>query len=731
MHIELSNEAAEKLAFNPAGAIVDAKGDFFQRRCAAELAALPALTGDGAFSQKPGVELLLEWAKAQAAREEVDPGYIEVTPYREVDFSDESGFKRAELKCRLRWHNGKQTYNPAWEREVVRPIKGKKGKKGEVEEVLGNEIAWTIVEGAPYLRHVRRLLTVEVQEGVVQLDNPDMPCKVVDEFEGRTDDLRPTKIRLAPDVDHKTLCSLGIHVDVQGWGRWREIMRAQAGANARQITVYCTPAKGWIKFPGCDAAHYVFGDRVVAPRGAPELRATTRGGNGPADPIGVQTQGTFQAQKDAMALVLRNPDMAALLGFSASSALLGLIPEMEAGIVHLVGGSSRGKSTALKVAASLIGSADGPKEANAYVQSWNSTENAMEGPLEARSDAPSFYDELYELPRNVDILALLYRATNGRGKRRMTKEIEARMVKVWKTQILSTGEGSFASRIAQEGHEYFPGGLQFRVIELLIDLVDFWADVAAQAELPNHGVYGDLVARHRSSAPTAAGRVIEGIELELKANHGHFWERWIASLQDTRGLDEARSWFEQERAALQSHIPENANPIFVRRAKHIAASMAGLRGIVSVFGYSAEEQAKVLDASRAWSIQHMWAAGLDKMGQEGDSIYSRFEDWLMANEVQFYRVSDRHDPVGSTVGWIDRDGSAAVLGAELSKIAAGLKIDLGRLERSMLASGWEKSRRRHPRSGKHGNPLSVWTAKQHFNAPAGAVASAEEVFGVP
>lgn len=729
MEIVLDHEASEALAFGKA--MIDAEGRVMRPASLAHIASLPALTENGRLLQKAGPELLAQMFAKALEKTEIDPGNRLCFPYREIDFEGE---KRV-LYYRLPYQNGSHTFNPRWNRDELEQPKGGKGKDGSIP--LAPIIASKDID-APYLYHKRRLLTVDIQDGLVQLDNPEMPAQVVDEFEGRTDDLRVVPIRLAPDADHKVLCNFGFHADQASMGRLREAMRAQAGAHAHLDEVYCTAAKGWVRFPGCASAHYVFGDRTIAPAGGPELRAIARGGTGAAAPMGVSTAGTWAGWKRAIALALRNPAIAALSGFSCSSAMFGLNKEMEAGIVHMVGGSSTGKSTALKVCASFVGSAEGPREATAYIQSWNSTENALEAPLSARSDAPSLYDELYELPQNVDVLALLYRVTNGRGKLRMTKEAEARLPRDWKTQVLSTGEGSFASRIAQDGHEFFPGGLQFRVLELHVETIPFWSHVSEEAAKPSHGAYGFLVDESRATAPTAAGRIIEALESSLQRNHGHFWERWIALLQSADGGAEAERWFEQERGALEALIPAGANPIYVRRSKHIAAAMAGLRGVLRICEFGETFDREVLAAAREWAREHLWPAGLSIIGGESGDLHERFQDWLLSREGEFLRVGAPFGPGRPSLGWIERDGGCAIPGADLRKIAAELKIDCGRLEKSMSAHGWEKARKRHPSGGRDSAPQRVWHAKGLFRPSqknglpvleVGEIESAAEAFG--
>lgn len=54
---------------------------------------------------------------------------------------------------------------------------------------------------------------------------------------------------------------------------------------------------------------------------------------------------------------------------------------------HIVGGSSSGKTTALRVAASVVG----PPE---YAREWRSTANGLEGVAVLHNDATLFLDEL-------------------------------------------------------------------------------------------------------------------------------------------------------------------------------------------------------------------------------------------------------------------------------------------------------------------------------------------------
>ncbi len=648
-----------------------------------------------------GAEALARWALGALEGEPVDPGERILFPYaeKEIEFLGEK--KAVSLRYRLKYQKGANTFLPRWEREEIEAPKGKGA------DPLGPVPAWKEVPGLPYLWHERTLLIVDAKDGEALLDSPESPARVEDELAGITDDLRRAPLRLSPEADHKVLCAFGYQVSAENMGRWREAMKGMRGRNSEGGRIYGTYRKGWIRFPGQEFPHYVFGDRVIAPEGYPELRAVNRSSHGAAAADGISLGGTFGAWREAMASILLNPDFAALAGFAASSPLLARVSGMEPGVIHLVGGSGRGKSTSQKAIASLIGSAEAPSEATSYIQSWRVTENALEGPLESKSDAPALYDELHMLPAKTDILSLLYMAANGRGKGRMTKEIESRMVKTWKTQILSSGEGSFANRLREAGYDDLPGGLQFRVIDLHIESVPFWSHAISEAEKEGYGAYGEMVRRRSPSSPTRAGRVIESIEAELLESHGHFWERWIRRLQTREGFEAAKEAYERERASLP--IPAGASSIYARRSKHIAAAMAGLDGILAVCGFGDELAARIRAGARQWAIESLWPAGLSSiLGSEADDIAERFNDWLSSNEALLYYPDDPR-PIKETIGWIGKGGACALTIPGLKAAAArSLKIDFGRLEQALAREGWEKARKRHPRGGRAASPTLVW-----------------------
>lgn len=133
--------------------------------------------------------------------------------------------------------------------------------------------------------------------------------------------------------------------------------------------------------------------------------------------------------------------------FSISSAfaapLLHLIG-METTGFHFFGDSSQGKTTLLKLAASVYGSPD-------YVRTWRSTDNALESIAAAHSDGLLILDEISQCdPRMVGDIA--YMLGNGKGKARANDRGGAKSNAFeWRLLFLSTGEKTLQQHMAEVG----------------------------------------------------------------------------------------------------------------------------------------------------------------------------------------------------------------------------------------------------------------------------------------
>jgi hypothetical protein len=122
-----------------------------------------------------------------------------------------------------------------------------------------------------------------------------------------------------------------------------------------------------------------------------------------------------------------------LLAISAAFASLLLhLVGAESGGLHFVGESSCGKTTALRVAASVFG-------APAYLNRWRATANGIEALAMMHNDTLLVLDELAQIdPREAGEIA--YMLANGTGKTRANKNGMAKLRYEWRLLFLSAGE---------------------------------------------------------------------------------------------------------------------------------------------------------------------------------------------------------------------------------------------------------------------------------------------------
>ncbi len=132
----------------------------------------------------------------------------------------------------------------------------------------------------------------------------------------------------------------------------------------------------------------------------------------------------------------------------------------ESGGLHFVGESSTGKTTALKVAASVFGAPD-------YLQRWRATTNGIESLAALRSDTLLVLDELAQVdPKEAGEIA--YMLANGSGKARAGKNGTARTRQEWRLLFLSAGEVGLAQHIREAGKKA-KAGQTVRLVDVPAD----------------------------------------------------------------------------------------------------------------------------------------------------------------------------------------------------------------------------------------------------------------------
>lgn len=207
------------------------------------------------------------------------------------------------------------------------------------------------------------------------------------------------------------------------------------------------------------------------------------------DPHQCCTKGTLEEWQINISKLAESHEylvLAICIGFSGQ--ILELLDHKGSGI-HFKGGSSKGKSTALKTASSIW---DNPEK---YYRTWRNTSNALEKTAFSHNDGLLILDEIGEIPLSKELGSIIYMLVNGMSKSRMNKESELQDNFQWKLVFISSGEKT-VSEMMQEVGQSTKLGQETRLINIDIDdskfgifnEVTFAKDAATQANLLNCNV---------------------------------------------------------------------------------------------------------------------------------------------------------------------------------------------------------------------------------------------------
>lgn len=212
----------------------------------------------------------------------------------------------------------------------------------------------------------------------------------------------------------------------------------------------CTDRLGW------HGKAYLLPDRAYQVSGEPIVFQNAHG----LEPAFVES-GSFDSWRDSVAAPASGNSR---LVFSIRLALAGPLAQLvgeDSGGFHLRGASSIGKSTTLRLAASVWG-----KPAN-YVRSWRTTTNGLEGLAALHNDGLLILDEIGQIdPSTAGDSA--YLLANGQGKARANRNGLARTPQRWRLLFLSAGEESLAGLMARTGQRA-SAGQEIRLADIEAD----------------------------------------------------------------------------------------------------------------------------------------------------------------------------------------------------------------------------------------------------------------------
>lgn len=191
--------------------------------------------------------------------------------------------------------------------------------------------------------------------------------------------------------------------------------------------------------------------------------------------INVKTKGSKEVWLNMLSKeVIGNERLELIVTIGLSAILVGFIGDrynMDTLLVHLVGNSTTGKSTATKLAISAYGTPH--LNENGLYSTYNATENAL---LKRVANTKGILFGIDELSINKmhKTTGFIYALSSGKGKDRLNKNSEIKPIDTWQGAVISNGEKSLIRSANQNA------GVQIRVIE--IDGV-MWTSSAENAEV--------------------------------------------------------------------------------------------------------------------------------------------------------------------------------------------------------------------------------------------------------
>ena len=212
-------------------------------------------------------------------------------------------------------------------------------------------------------------------------------------------------------------------------------------------------------------------------------------------------KGTLQGwQENIASKAIGNPSLTLAISAAFAGALLKLC-HMEGGGIHLYGESSTGKSTALEAAASVWGG-------DSYKRSWRTTSNGLEGAASVFNDGLLCLDEISECdPKQVG--EIVYLLGNGQGKQRASRAGGAKSIKTWRCMIVSTGERTVETSMAEGGYRS-KAGQQVRMLDVPV--------------IGKHGLFDEL---HGFDSGAALS---DHIKTQRHQHHGHAGIEFLTKL---------------------------------------------------------------------------------------------------------------------------------------------------------------------------------------------------------
>lgn len=409
-----------------------------------------------------------------------------------------------------------------------------------------------------------------------------------------------------------------------------------------------TDRLGWAS-PSCSA--FVLGDKRVigntntvflndaVPEGAPEMKSC----------------GTLDEWRTKVGeRCIGNPILTAAVSLAFAGPLLELLGKESAGM-HLRGGSSSGKTTALGAAVSVWGS---PK----LMHSWRATANALEGVAATCNGSLLALDELGQVSGR-DVGDAIYTLANGQGKARSTSSGKLQPMSKWRLMFLSTGEISLADKMAEAGKKPMTGQ-DVRLIDISADTRRFGVFDELHGAVDSGAFAKELKKATAGNYGTVGPKFIETL-ISNKANLSVF-DRMIMTL--------AEKW----KDTLENSCHGPTERVFGHFALIAVAGEAATK--FSITGWQTGDAIKAV-----FELAREWRDAQDRSEQwQVQAALERCRNFLLAHADTRFEVP-QGTPVPNCAGYRD-DKWFYILGDAWSEIHLGHSP--GEQAKHLIAERW-------------------------------------------
>ncbi len=325
---------------------------------------------------------------------------------------------------------------------------------------------------------------------------------------------------------------------------------------------------------------------------------------------GFYNAGTFEGWLEAIAPIA---DYARVkLGFYASFVppMLSIL-KSPSFVLSYAGPTTGGKTTSLRIAASVWGNPNECDPAGAALSTWNGTAVWRERAPAVIDGIPFILDDTKQVMDRADVAKTIYNVTQGRGRGRGSVRGIARQ-ETWQTVLMMSGEQPAAS-FTQDG------GTRARVLEL-------WGSP-----------FGDQV----------VGEVVRGLSQAVGEHFGHAGPRFVHFLLErNQDWDFLRGAYSRCLEAFERRA--NGHPVAERLCAHFAAITLAAQVVCEAFA---------LPWEFANPIHPLWSELVGE-AKEADRAAAAL-DYMMncagGNHDRFWaRRSERMPPHGGWWGRWDR-----------------------------------------------------------------------------